>query len=128
MIIKVNDLDKVVAKELEKQKIKADKAVRKAQNKAAKMAVNILHETSPKDTGGYAAGWTSGVKDFGRGRNIEKYKVIYNKSGYWLTYLLEKGHADVRHGGRVKPIVHIAPVEQKTAEKFIHELEAELKK
>lgn len=72
----------------------------------SKEAVEKLRNTSPKGTGKYAKGWT--VKKDGAGR------VVYNKTDYQLTHLLENGHVvKNQYGtyGRVSGIKHIKPVE-----------------
>lgn len=73
--------------------------------------VKRLHETSPKGaSGSYAKGWSS--KTTGSGR------VVYNKTDWQLTHLLENGHMvkpSPKHPGkksRVAGIRHIAPVEE----------------
>lgn len=70
-------------------------------------AVEKLRSSSPVGaTGRYAKGWD--VKKDGTGR------VVYNKTDYQLTHLLENGHAIVnQYGkyGRVEGVKHIKPVE-----------------
>ena len=77
-------------------------------DETAAEACEKLRNTSPKGaTGRYAKGWA--VKKDGDGR------VVYNKTDYQLTHLLENGHAIVnQYGtfGRVAPIKHIKPVEE----------------
>lgn len=52
-----------------------------------------------------------------------KRNTVFNKTDYQITHLLEYGHAS-RNGGRVKPSVHIKPVE----EKMITELQERIEK
>lgn len=70
--------------------------------------VKKLKDASPKgESGRYAKGWS--VKKSGKAR------VVYNKTDYQLTHLLENGHvAANQYGryGRVPGIKHIAPVEE----------------
>lgn len=52
-----------------------------------------------------------------------KRNTVHNKTDYQITHLLEYGHAS-RNGGRVKPRVHIKPVE----EKMVTELQERIEK
>ena len=74
----------------------------------AKECGNKLKQTSPKKSGKYAKGWA--VKEVATGGFEQSTWVVYNKTSYQLTHLLEKGHAK-RNGGRVRAIPHIKPVE-----------------
>ena len=86
----------------------------------AKEASKKLRQTSPKDTGKYAKGWTYQVE---KGR-ITKTATVYGKRDtYPLAHLLEFGHAK-RNGGRVEGIEHIKPVEEWAAK----ELEERIKR
>ena len=54
--------------------------------------------------------------------------IVRNKKYYYLTHLLEHGHAKKGGKGRVKAFVHIKPVEE-YAQKALPELiETRLKK
>lgn len=75
-------------------------------------AVQKLRNTSPRNekgkrAGRYARGWT---KKAGRYETI-----VYNKTDWQLTHLLENGHAVVNRygdtGARAEAIKHIEPVE-----------------
>nr|DAH70777.1 MAG TPA: putative tail component [Bacteriophage sp.] len=81
-----------------------EEALEDLKEETADQALRELKQSSQKDTGDYAKGWRK--QETGNGW------IIYNKTDYQLTHLLEKGHAK-RGGGRVAPKVHIAPVEEK---------------
>lgn len=70
-------------------------------------SVAKLRATSPKNTGQYAAGWTT--KPYTEGAT--KGYVVYNATDYQLTHLLEHGHAKSNGRGRVRARKHIEPVE-----------------
>lgn len=79
-----------------------------AADEVAKDAVKELKHTSPKDKGKYRKSWTKQKTDDGY--------VVHNKR-YYLTHLLENGHAK-RGGGKVRAIKHIAPVEDQVIKGF----------
>lgn len=85
----------------------------------ADKAVEELRSTSPKATGDYAKNWD---KKEEKGANDSKHFIIHNKKKYFLTHLLEKGHAK-RNGGRTAPIPHIEPVERSIAEEFYQKVQ-----
>lgn len=101
-------------------------ATNNAISKTSKEAVQKLRNTSPKDTGKYAKGWT--VKKE-RGRDGIETVTVHNKTDYQLTHLLENGHV-VRNAkgtyGRTNGIKHIAPVEEWAASELPLEIEREL--
>lgn len=77
-------------------------------------SVTRLRNNSPKASGRYARGWTSKA-DGPLGR------IVYNKTDWQLTHLLENGHvAANQYGtyGRVAAIKHIAPVEEWAADEL----------
>lgn len=66
-------------------------------------------------TGDYAKSWTS-KKDVGS--TTEYSRVIYAKAPFYrIAHLLERGYAKV-NGGRVEGRPHIAPAEQRAAQKL----------
>lgn len=81
----------------------------------AKEAVTKLRNDSPKASGSYAKGWTQ-KKDGKLGR------VVYNRTDYQLTHLLENSHLiKNQYGswGRWYPEKkHIAPVEEWAADEL----------
>lgn len=88
---------------------------------SGKNTVRDLNSTSPKRSGKYAKGWTYKVINKGE-------VIVYNKSSYRLTHLLEKGHATMLGRGkgrytygykaRTKAQPHIAPAEQRMKERI----------
>ena len=85
----------------------------------AKEGVQDLKRTSPvnknntQNKGRYKRGWRMDIeKGFGTVQ-----AVIYNKTDYYLTHLLEKGHM-TRNGSKTIPQEHIFPVNQKCAKEY----------
>lgn len=75
----------------------------------------------------YSKGWA--IKTGGRTRNT-KYrhvKVIWNKTNYQLTHLLEFGHATA-NGGHTNPQPHIRPIEEKYGTKFMDLLDKKIRR
>lgn len=86
-------------------------------------AEDRLHNTSPRKTGNYAAGWE--VKQEG------KYDyIVHNSTNYQLTHLLENGHV-IRNKkgtyGRAPAHKHIKPVETWANREFQRKIEEGLK-
>lgn len=86
-----------------------------AQKATAEEAAAKLRDTSPKGaTGDYAKGWA--VKKTGT-----LSRVVYNKTDWQLTHLLENGHVIKNQFGtygRAPAIKHIAPVEEWAADEY----------
>ena len=88
----------------------------------AKHAQRKLRECSPKGlTGHYAKGWA--WAHTGKAKNGKRTTVVvYNKTDYQLTHLLENPHAVVIWGHRTgrmsTPQPHIAKVQQEAQEEF----------
>ena len=110
--VKIEGLAEAVAKELREYSEEVTAEVKKSVKAAAKTCVATLQETSPKDTGDYAKGWTS-RKAFESENDIRM--QVHNKTDYQLTHLLEDGYNHVS-GGRVDGTPHIQPAADKAAE------------
>lgn len=111
----INGLSQEIAKALAEYTEEVTEKLEEAKIKIAKNTVNTLKETSPKgDTGKYAKGWAT--------KKVNNAQVVYNKTDYQLTHLLEFGHAKV-NGGRVGAKAHIRPAEEKAIEEFTSEVE-----
>lgn len=114
MAINVDKLAAELAQGLSEYSQEIADEIKKAADEVAAEAVRELKNTSPVQTGSYAAGWRKKTVYESKG---SKRNTVYNKTDYQLTHLLEKGHAS-RNGGRVAAKVHIQPVEEKTVVAF----------
>ena len=121
ILINGEGLDRVISEYLNEFTEDVDEALDRAAKDTAKYAAAELKSTSPKKTGEYAKSW--GYKKTGR----DQYTVL-NKKHYRLTHLLEKGHAKRGGVGRVKAIVHIAPVDEQVGKLFPEKLREEIEK
>jgi galactokinase/mevalonate kinase-like predicted kinase len=118
MAVKIDDLSKEIAKELNRYTADVKEAVEEIKEDVSREAVALLKQTSPKKTGSYRKGWTK--------KKVGKNFVIHNKTDGQLTHLLENGHAKAG-GGRVPAQVHIKPVEEKISESYINRVEKAIK-
>ena len=106
-MIKVDDLAGEIVLAVRTYTEEVGAAIEEAVKETAQTLAADLRETSPKDTGEYAKGWTARKEGPGR-------YVVYNKKKPQLTHLLEHGHAKVG-GGRVEGRPHIKPAEERHA-------------
>lgn len=133
MATKINPekLSKTISKYLEEYGEEINEDVKKEAKEVSKEAIEELKRVSPKDTHRkserdtpYSKGWTFKTKTKGKNRFS---RVIWNKTNYQLTHLLEFGHA-TRNGGRVKAQPHIRNVEKKYKVKFVDALEKDIRR
>ena len=111
------DISLEIANRLAQYTEDVQEALEVSADEVTEEAVKTLKATSPKRTKKYAKSWI-------RKKTSNGY-VIHNKR-YYLTHLLEKGHAK-RGGGRVAGIKHIEPVELQTIEFFEQKVRAKLR-
>ena len=104
-VVKVDDLAGEIVLAVRTYTEEVGEAIEEAVKETAQALATDLRETSPKDTGEYAKGWTARKEGPGR-------YVVYNKKKPQLTHLLEHGHAKAG-GGRVEGIPHIKPAEER---------------
>lgn len=69
-------------------------------------------------TGRYNKGWTINTK---KGRGYVNH-IVWNKTDYQLTHLLEYGHL-TRSGSKTRAFPHIAPVEERYVKKYEQDVE-----
>lgn len=119
--VKINNVGKAILETLTEYREDIEEDIEENVDKITKDAVNELKEISPKDKNGkkrknpYYKGWSRKVQKKGR----YKYsKVIWNKTNYQLTHILEFDHTSSK-GKRIKGIPHIRPVEKKYKERFV---------
>ena len=114
----LSNLSNEIAKALTEYTNEVTEGIEKEKKLDAKQAVIMLKAASPKETGEYAEGWTTS--------NIDGKQIIYNKTAYQRTHLLEYGHAN-KDGGRTPGKAHIRPVEEFVIDKFIKGVEKVIK-
>lgn len=99
-----------------------EETANKVINQVAKEAAQKLKDTSPRDTGKYAEGWT--VK---KGKKLDA--VVHNATRPGLTHLLEESHP-IRNQfgtwGRSTARPHIAPVREWAEEEVVKRIEEAL--
>ena len=126
--IKPEDLQKTLLNYLENYKEDIDEEVVETVDEITKKAKEELKQTSPRGKGKrnnpYHSGWA--VK-LSKRRTGVYHKVIWNKTNYQLTHLLEFGHA-TRNGGRTRAIPHIRPVEEKYNVEFVDKLDKKIRR
>ena len=86
--------------------------------KVAKKAAKKLQETSPKQSGTYAKGWTNKYD------KTAKTAIVYNAKKPGVAHLLEHGFQG--RSGVHPAIVHIAPVEEAANDEFVEAVERRL--
>lgn len=127
--IKPEELQEALQDFLENYSEDIEEDVKEATNTIIKDAKRELVQTSPKsgvarDTK-YYKGWA--LKNGTKNKKYRYTRVIWNKTNYQLTHLLEFGHA-TRNGGRTNAIPHIRPVEDKYGVKFADLLEKKIRR
>lgn len=116
--IRVDELsDAIVDTLMEYQKITYDE-LEKIAKEVAREGSKKLKEVSPRGSGSRKGHYADGWKVTAVRVSANKFSfVINNKKKPGLTHLLEEGH-QLRQGGRVPAIVHVAPVEQWCIEEY----------
>ena len=129
--IKPEELQKAIMEYLEDYVEDIEEDVEDTVTEVAKEAKQELIQTSPRSgiarNTKYYKGWA--IKNGVKSRTIRnKYsRVIWNKTNYQLTHLLEFGHA-TRNGGRTQAQPHIRPVEEKYGQEFADLLKTKIRR
>lgn len=124
-MIKPENLQDEVMKYLNEYREDIQEDVEEVTDKVTKEARDELKQTSPKGSRKrYYKGWSVKLQ---KKHKLRYEKVIWNKTDYQLTHLLEFGHA-TRNGGRTRAIPHIRPVEEKYNQKFIDLIEQKIRR
>ena len=130
--IKIENLEKRVMKYLENYVEDIEDDVKETTDSVTKEAKEKLKQTSPKSgiarNTKYYKGWA--VKNGAKTRKgSHKYtKVIWNKTNYQLTHLLEFGHHKREGTGWVDAQPHIRKVEEEYGSKFADLLDRKIKR
>jgi hypothetical protein len=112
------DISKEIANTLATYTKEVTRELERAKLIVAKDAVENIRHKAPIRTGSYYEGWEQ--------KKVGTARVIYNRTDYQLTHLLEKGHAK-RGGGRVRGTPHIAPAEERAVKEYIDRVEKVIK-
>lgn len=129
--IKAEELQKIISRQLTDYLEDIEEDVKETTDKTIKEAKQELIKDSPRSRVArdekYYRGWA--IKTGGRTRKKRYYgKILWNKTNYQLTHLLEFKHKKSNGDGYVNPQPHIRKVEEKYAIKFADTLEAKIKR
>lgn len=119
----LDGLAEAISEILEEYQTDVQRGTKECVQKVAKAGVKALKQTSPRQTGEYAAGWTSEVKEGRLGATA----TLYNQDKPGLVHLLEHGHV-TRNGtertfNRTPAHVHVKPVEEQLMADFEQQIE-----
>lgn len=125
--VDVSDISAEISKYLDKYVEDIHDQVVEVTEDLTQKAVEELKVKSPRGNrkgNAYWMGWESKIKIKGK----QKYhRVIWNKTNYQLTHLLESGHA-TRNGGRTTAQPHIKPVEEKYQIEYVNQLKDKIRR
>ena len=120
--VSVDDLASAINEALQEYRDLAAEDMKRVINEAGKTIRKEIKARAPKESGQYAKSWR--VKKIHEdSQSVEL--MVYSPKRYFLTHLLEHGHAK-RNGGRVSAHPHIAPAEEVGEEKLMKDLEKAL--
>lgn len=116
------DIDKILEEYADEVARTSEECVKKVAQKGAR----ALRQASPRQSGGYASGWSVQTEK----SRTDAVSIIYNKNKPGLPHLLEHGHV-TRNGtgrafGRTPAHEHIAPIEEEIINEFQRTLEGDL--
>ena len=120
--VSVDDLASAISEALQEYRDLAAEDMKRVINEAGKTIRKEIKARAPKESGQYAKSWR--VKKIHEDSQTVEL-MVYSLKRYFLTHLLEHGHAK-RNGGRVSARPHIAPAEEVGEEKLKKDLEKAL--
>ena len=120
--VSVDDLASAINEALQEYRDIAAEDMKRVINDAGKTIRKEIKARAPKESGQYAKSWR--VKKIHEDSQTVEL-MVYSPKRYFLTHLLEHGHAK-RNGGRVSARPHIAPAEEVGEEKLMKDLEKAL--
>lgn len=125
--VKPDEVSNIVMKYLNDYQEDIYEEVVETTDKITKEARDALKRTSPKEKkprkDQYYKGWSVKIGNKG---NKKYQKVIWNRTNYQLTHLLEFGHVKSDGTGWVEPRPHIRKVEETYGIKFVDSLEKKI--
>ena len=124
MNIEIEKLAETVSESLREYSVEVFADVKEAVKEVSKECLSEIKKNAPKSSGDYKKGWRLKTE---YDRKNDTRVIIYNKTTYQLTHLLEHGHAKAG-GGRVEGKPHIAPAEKNAVEKLVKRVEEIVKK
>lgn len=123
----INDLADAIMDAMHEYTSEVEEAIPDLVDDTADAMVAQIRSTSPNRTGKYAKGWIA-RKLTESIRSKEGYsKLVCNPKRYYLSHLLEHGHAK-RNGGRVSGKPHIRPACDKLLPEFVKKVEEVVKR
>lgn len=118
MKVTIDNMDKAIQAELEQYAYEVRDKTDSAVVRVAKKCLAQIRRDSPRQSKKYyRKGWTMKTN---KGR-LSTVVVLYNRTRWFLTHLLEYGHQKA-DGGRVDAIPHIEPVAQQAEKELVAEL------
>jgi hypothetical protein len=118
-VTNINEIQKEIQKALQAYSYEVSNDLDIAKNEVANKLKKDLSQDSPEKTGDYKKGW--------RIKKFKKAHVVYNKTDYQLTHLLEHGHVKI-NGGRTDAQIHIRPNEQIAIKDFLKRVDKAVKR
>ena len=120
--VSVDALASAINEALQEYRDLAAEDMKRVINEAGKTIRKEIKARAPKESGQYAKSWR--VKKIHEDSQTVEL-MVYSLKRYFLTHLLEHGHAK-RNGGRVSARPHIAPAEEVGEEKLMKDLKKAL--
>lgn len=130
-VVKPEDLNKKILNYLENYAEDIQEDVEEAVDITTKRARDELKQSSKEKfkihgrDEPYYKGWSTKISKKGK---LKYHKVVWNKTNYQLTHLLEFGHATRNGNKRTAAYPHIRPVEEKYNVEFVDLVEQKIRR